>query len=38
MIRTRCAGLVGAMIPSRLCCRRSRIGASPTGAHRDVRP
>jgi hypothetical protein len=36
MIRTRCAGLVGAMIPSRLCCRPAP--ARPTGAHRDVRP
>jgi hypothetical protein len=30
MIRTRCYGLVGAMIPSRLCC--SGAGARP-GAH-----
>ena len=35
MIRTRCRGLVGAMIPSRLCCRRRlahRVEAEACGA------
>ncbi len=37
MIRTRTAGQVAAMIPSRLCCRISASGA-PSGAGNRVRP
>jgi len=31
VIRTRTAGLVAAMMPSRLCCRTTPAGASATG-------
>ncbi len=37
MVRTRCAGLVAAMMPSRLCCRMC-MRACPEGARSDVRP
>jgi len=33
MIRTRCFGVVGAMIPSRLCCMATAL----SGAEVDVR-
>jgi hypothetical protein len=37
MIRTRCYGVVGAMIPSRMCCC-PYVPCLPEGAERAVRP
>jgi hypothetical protein len=37
MIRTRTAGLVAAMMPSRLCCRTAPHGA-PAAGTRAMRP
>jgi hypothetical protein len=37
MVRTRTAGLVAAMMPSRLCCRMDMC-ARPEGARSHLRP